>query len=86
MKTQAEFIQWPGESGALYRVDNGELLPLSLLVTDSHGNQRLVENLGFHAAPLTNGQIVEVTILSKKMEALIEKERHKGTLPYACEY
>lgn len=62
MKTQAEFIQWPGMSGGLYRVDNGELLPNSLLVMDAHGNYRLVEMLGFHASPLQNGQIVTVTI------------------------
>lgn len=62
MKVQAEFIQWPGELGALYRVDNGELLSRRLLVLDSTGNQRLAETISFHSAPLTNGKIVEVTI------------------------
>ena len=62
MKTQAEFIQFPGETGGLYRVDNGELLSSKLLVLDSYGNYRLVETLGFHAAPLSNGDIVEVTL------------------------
>jgi hypothetical protein len=62
MKTKAEFIQFPGESGGLYRVSDGELLPNKLMVVDAHGNYRLIETLGFHAAPLSNGDIVEVTL------------------------
>lgn len=62
MTVQAEFIQFPGMSGGLYRVDNGELLSSALMVLDSTGNYRLAETIGFHAAPLVNGQIVDVTI------------------------
>lgn len=62
MTVAAEFIQWPGQSGGLYRVDNGELLPSDLMVLDSHGNYRLAETINFHSAPLVNGQIVDVTL------------------------
>lgn len=62
MKTKAQFIYIPGSGGALYRVDNGETLPASLLVVDCHGNYRLVETLGFHGVPLVNGQVLEVTV------------------------
>lgn len=62
MKTTVQFIYIPGFGGALYRVDNGERLHASYLVCDCHGNYRVVETLGFHRAPLKNGELLEVTV------------------------
>lgn len=66
MKTKVQFIMKPGIGGSLYRLDNGQKLDNSYLVFDCRGNYRVEQLLGFHAAPLKDGQIIElVTPISK---------------------
>lgn len=62
MKVQVQFICIIGLGGSLYRVDNAEQLSADLLTVDCHGNNRLVETLGFHGAPLRNGEVLTVIV------------------------